>query len=98
MAHEDCYKTAFQTHIRHCKFRVMPFGLTCTPHTFQKAMNATLALLRKCVLVFFKTSWYIVSPMKTIFSTWRRCSSCYSRKSGVLKESSALSLKVELHT
>jgi hypothetical protein len=32
----------------------MSFGLTGSPHTFQKAMNVTLApLLRKCVLVFF---------------------------------------------
>jgi hypothetical protein len=50
----DCFKTAFQTHHGHYKFRVMSFGLTGTPRTFQKAMNSTLALLlSKCVLVFF---------------------------------------------
>jgi hypothetical protein len=48
------FKTAFQTHEGHCEFRVMSFGLTGAPHTFQRAMNATLApLLRKSVLVFF---------------------------------------------
>jgi hypothetical protein len=49
----DYFKTAFQTHIVHYKFRVMCFGLTGVPHSFQKAMNSSLApLLRKCVLVF----------------------------------------------
>jgi hypothetical protein len=38
----------------HYEFRVMAFGLTGAPDTFQKAMNHTLApLLRKCALVFF---------------------------------------------
>lgn len=48
------YKTAFQTHGGHYGFRVMAFGLSGGPATFQKAMNSSLApLLRKCVLVFF---------------------------------------------
>lgn len=47
------FKTAFQTHLDHYEFRVMAFGLTGAPGTFQNAMNHTLApLLRKCVLVF----------------------------------------------
>jgi hypothetical protein len=50
----DSYKTAFQTHNGQYEFRVMSFGLTGAPHTFQKAMNHTLApLLRKSALVFF---------------------------------------------
>jgi hypothetical protein len=48
------FKTAFQTHFGHFEFRVMPFGLTGAPGTFQEAMNSTLApFLRKFVLVFF---------------------------------------------
>lgn len=48
------FKTAFQTHVGHFEFRVMPFGLTGAPRTFQDAMNSTLApFLRKFVLVFF---------------------------------------------
>ncbi|WVZ95473.1 hypothetical protein U9M48_041234 [Paspalum notatum var. saurae] len=46
-------KTAFQTHSGHYEFRVMAFGLSGAPATFQKAMNSTLApYLRKFVLVF----------------------------------------------
>jgi hypothetical protein len=51
---EDCFKTAFQPHAGHFEFRVMSFGLTGAPHSFQRAMNSILApLLRKYLLVFF---------------------------------------------
>jgi len=48
------HKTTFQTHLGHFEFRVMAFGLTGAPGTFQGAMNCTLAPgLRKFVLIFF---------------------------------------------
>jgi hypothetical protein len=48
------HKTAFQTHNGHYEFKVMAFGLTGAPATFQHAMNATLApVLRKLAVVFF---------------------------------------------
>lgn len=48
------YKTAFQTHTGHYEYKVMSFGLTGAPATFQGAMNDTLhSVLRKFALVFF---------------------------------------------
>lgn len=48
------FKTAFQTHHGQFEFRIMPFGLSGAPGTFQGAMNSSLApLLRNCVVVFF---------------------------------------------
>lgn len=50
----ESYKTAFSTHEGHFEFRVLAFGLSGAPATFQGAMNTTLKpLLRKCVMVFF---------------------------------------------
>lgn len=50
---EDQYKTSFQTHFGHFEYRVMPYGLTGAPATFQAITNHILApLLRKCVVVF----------------------------------------------
>jgi hypothetical protein len=54
MSPQDQHKTAFQTHHGHFEFRVMAFGLSGAPTTFQSAMNTTLApILRKYALVLF---------------------------------------------
>lgn len=53
MRPEDEHKTAFKTHHGHFEFKVMPYGVTGGPATFQGGMNIVLApLLHKGVLVF----------------------------------------------
>lgn len=53
MAAGEEYKTAFQTHHGHFEYKVMPYGVTGGPATFQGVMNDILApMLRKYVLVF----------------------------------------------
>jgi hypothetical protein len=50
---EDQHKTVVQTHFGHFEYKVMPYGLTGAPATFQAIMNHILApLLRKCVVTF----------------------------------------------
>lgn len=53
MKEEDEPKTAFKTHHGHYQFKVVPFGLTNAPATFQCVMNSFLSpYLRKFSLVF----------------------------------------------
>ena len=48
------YKTAFQTHSGHYEYKVLPFGVSGGPATFQGGMNHTLKpVSRRCAFVFF---------------------------------------------
>jgi hypothetical protein len=73
MKPEDEAKTAFKSHHGHYEFKVMSFGLTGAPATFQNTMNTVLApLLRKGVLVFIdvysKTLEEHVSLLRQVLS------------------------------
>ncbi len=53
IAEEDVFKTAFTTRWGNYEWRVLPFGLTNAPATFQRIMNdAFRDLLDKCVIVY----------------------------------------------
>lgn len=53
MAKGDEFNIAFYTHNGHYEYKVMPYGVTGGPATFQTVMNVILEpLLKKCVVVF----------------------------------------------
>ena len=55
---EDIQKTAFHTRYGHYEYRVLPFGLTNAPATFQHLMNSIFAdLLDVCVIVYLEDSY-----------------------------------------
>ena len=77
MVPEDEAKTVFRTHNGHYEFKVMPFGVTDGPSTFQSAMHITLAPgLRKYVLSFSNDILVFPKHWKSTASTWIRCSKC----------------------
>ena len=74
-----CLKTAINTPLGHFQFRVMGFGLTNAPATFQSLMNSILSpYLRKFVAVFlddiliFSRTWEeYVGHIRTVLDALR---------------------------
>jgi hypothetical protein len=94
MGEEDEHKTTFKTHHGHYQFRVMPFGFTNAPATFQFAMNSILEpFLRKFVLVFINDI-HIYSPtlqdhvqhLKQVFTVLRHHQFYLKRKKCVFAQ------------
>ena len=84
---EDVPRTAINTPLGHFQFRVMAFGLTNSPATFQTLMNSILhPYLRKFVVVFlddiliFSKSWdehlqYVRTVLEALRNTQLYCKS-----------------------
>lgn len=77
MKPQDEFKTAFKTHHGHYQFKVIPFGLTNAPATFQCIMNEILApFLRKFVmvdiLIYSKNMQEHLEHVRLVLSTLRQ--------------------------
>jgi hypothetical protein len=76
---EDVAKTAFRTPLGHYQFKVLPFGFTNAPATFQSTMNRIFALLLgksvvvylDDILVFSKTPEEHVVHLKQVLDILR---------------------------
>lgn len=98
MADEDIHKTAFRTHLGHYEFRVMPFGLSNAPSTFQSAMNDTLRpFLRKYVAVFFDDILVYSSNLATHVSHLKSVLATLSDKQFLPRQSKCLFAQSQLN-
>ena len=77
ISEEDVPKTAFRTPMRHFEFRVLCFGLTNAPATFQSAMNAVfkpfigrfVAVYLDDILIFSKTKEEHLAHLRLVLET-----------------------------
>lgn len=91
---EDRPKTAFRTPFGHYQFKVLPFGLTNAPATFQTVMNElfnpphfdrngrqhTGPILSDFLLVFIDDILVFSKTAKEHANTWKLCLNCYAMK------------------
>ena len=76
LVEQDEHKTAFKTHQGQFQFRVLPYGVTGGPPTFQGAINIVLSpLLRHGVLCFMDD---ILVHTKTYLQHLKLLAKCFS--------------------
>ena len=78
ISEEDIPKTAFRTPFGHYQFKVLCFGLTNAPATFQHAMNSASEIAWASMSWYtWMTSWCSVPMRRNIWNTcgmyWRLC-------------------------
>ena len=73
---EDVPKTAFSTPFGHYEFKVLSFGLTNAPATFQAVMNDIFGpYIGKFVLVYLDDILVFSKSLKSMLSIWGLCCS-----------------------